>query len=187
MNSTSESLLLRLKSAEDQQAWSKFVELYTPLIFYWARRIGLQTNDAADLAQDVLTLIFEKLSAFDYQSGKSFRGWLRTVTLNRFRQQLRKKSIGAKPVTQSVLGQIADPAAAESTWDLNYQQSLVSRAMELLRPEFQPQTWAAVKQYVFDGDPAAVAAKKNGISIWTVYAGKARLMTRLREQLDGLL
>ncbi len=187
MDSTSESLLLRLRSGRDQNDWTTFVELYTPLIFYWARKIGLQTNDAADLAQEVLTLAFQKLPSFEYDASKSFRGWLRTVTLNRYRETLRKKSIGAAPATHSVLASIAQPGAAESTWDLNYQQALVGRAMQILESEFQPTTWAALKRYVFDGQPAADAAKENGLSIWTVYAAKSRLMSRMRETLDGLL
>lgn len=178
---------MRLKSSQDQQAWATFVELYTPLIFYWARRIGLHTNDAADLAQDVLTLVFQKLPSFEYQPDRSFRSWLRTVTLNRYRESLRRRTVGAKGATDSVLEKMASPNSAESTWDLSYQQSLVSRAMELLQDEFQPQTWSALQQYVFGGASAAAAAKENGLSVWTVYAAKSRLMSRLREQLEGLL
>jgi len=190
MDSTSESLLLRLRSGSDQNAWARFVELYTPLIFFWARRTGLQTNDAADLVQDVLTLAFQKLPTFQYDADKSFRGWLRMVTLNRYREKLRKRSIGATPATQSVLASIAQNGSsfsAESTWDLNYQQSLVARAKQLIESEFQPATWKALQQYVFEGRPAAEAAEENGLSVWTVYAGKSRLMSRLRETLDGLL
>lgn len=164
-----------------------FVELYTPLIFYWARRTGLQTNDAADLVQDVLTLVFQKLPAFDYDSSRSFRGWLRTVTLNRFREKLRKQSIGANPATQSLLARIEQPGSAESTWDLNYQQSLIRHATDLLEGEFQPKTWAALQSYVFDQVPADRAASEHGLSTWTVYAAKSRLLSRLRETLEGLM
>lgn len=48
MNTTSESLLVRLQQhAEsdnahiDQRAWETFVGLYTPLRFFWARKVGL--------------------------------------------------------------------------------------------------------------------------------------------------
>lgn len=187
MESTSESLLLRLRSKHDQRAWATFVELYTPLIFYWGRKIGLQANDAADLVQDVLTLACQKIPAFEYDSDGSFRGWLRTVTLNRYREKLRKKSIGAAPTTQSALASIEQPSQAESTWDLNYQQALIQRAMEIVEHEFQPATWRALKNYVLEGIPAATAAANHDVSVWTVYAAKSRLMTRLRETLDGLL
>ena len=187
MNSTSESLLIRLKSARDHYAWSRFVELYTPLIFYWARKIGLETNDAADLAQDVLAIVFQKLPEFEYDCSGSFRGWLRTITLNKQREHLRRKSVGAHGVSQSVLADVAGANEAESAWDLNYKQALVSRAMEMMESEFQPGTWKALKQYVIDGKSAKEVAAASGLSVWTIYAAKSRLMTRLRDELDGLL
>lgn len=187
MDSTSESLLLRLRSGDDQNAWTTFVELYTPLIFYWSRKSGLQTNDAADLVQDVLTLAFQKLPSFQYDADKSFRGWLRTVTLNRLREKLRRKSIGATPATQSVLASMTGGESAESTWDLDYQRSLIQRANALLKSEFQPATWKALQKYVFEGHSANQAAKEFGVSVWTIYAAKSRFMSRMREILDGLL
>ena len=74
---------MRLKSPDNGLAWSRFVELYTPLIYFWARKCGLQSPDAADLVQDVLTLLVDKLPEFQYDRSGSFRGWLRTVTLNK--------------------------------------------------------------------------------------------------------
>ena len=187
MQSTSESLLLRLRGSKNEQAWQTFVELYTPLIFYWARRSGLKTNDAVDLVQDVLTLVFQKLPSFEYDKSRSFRSWLRTVTINRYRESLRKKSIGAKPATESVLAQHMAPDAAQSTWDLNYQQGLIRHAMNMLAEEFEPPTWKALRSYVIDGKSAKEAAALHGLSVWTVYAAKARFMKRLRETVEGLL
>ena len=77
MNTTSESLLIRLhdgSSVTRGDAWASFTKLYTPLIFYWARKTGLQSQDAADLVQEVMTIVFQKLGQFEYDAQKSFRG-----------------------------------------------------------------------------------------------------------------
>src|SRR5687768_5078078 len=79
MNETSASLLERLRRPADAEAWSRFVELYTPVLFAWARGVGLQDADAADLVQDVLAGLLRSLPTFQYDPGKSFRAWLRTV------------------------------------------------------------------------------------------------------------
>ena len=42
MHTTSPSLLQRLRGPVDNEAWTLFVKLYTPLLFYWARKLGLQ-------------------------------------------------------------------------------------------------------------------------------------------------
>ena len=55
MLSTSITLLERVRSPADNAAWSRFVELYAPLLTHWAKRAGLGDSDAADAVQDVLT------------------------------------------------------------------------------------------------------------------------------------
>jgi RNA polymerase sigma-70 factor (ECF subfamily) len=83
MHTTPPSLLERLRQPAEQQAWERFVELYTPLIYYWAHRVGLEGHDAADLVQDVFTVLVQKLPEFHYDPQKSFRSWLHTVTSTR--------------------------------------------------------------------------------------------------------
>lgn len=74
MTNTSPSLLKRLRRPEDQAAWDRFVELYTPLLYDWARRMHLQEADAADLLQEVFAVLVQELPRFDYDAQKSFRG-----------------------------------------------------------------------------------------------------------------
>jgi len=87
MHSTSPSLLERVRQRSDGEAWGRFVALYTPLLFFWARKCGLQEEDAADLTQEVFAALVEKLPAFTYDPHRSFRSWLRTVTLNLWRDR----------------------------------------------------------------------------------------------------
>ena len=176
---------MRLRSAEDAQAWGQFVDLYTPLLFYWSRKTGLNSQDAADLVQDVLTIVFQKLPSFRYDQSKSFRGWLRMVTLNRFREHCRKRKIVCEEASDSDLQQLAE--TAQSIWDLEYKQQLVAQAMTLLEPEFKPATWAAVRDFVLTKENAATIAKRHGVSVWTVYSAKTRFLSLLREQLEGLI
>ena len=191
MNTTSESLLFRLQDAPDgevdQNAWEKFVQLYTPLMFHWARKVGLQQSDAADLVQDVLSIVFRRLPEFQYDTSGSFRGWLRMVTLNKFREKKRKRVTEVSIASNSVLEQIASLQRAESTWDLDYGQMLLQQTMELMESDFQPGTWQALRAVMAEGMTVDQAAEATGVSIWTIYSAKARLMKRLREELKGLL
>ena len=92
---TPASLLERLRRPTDEAAWDRFVRLYTPLIYTWARRAGLQSADAADLVKEVLTTLVRTLPEFTYQKQQSFRAWLRTVTLNKWRDRCRR--LAARP------------------------------------------------------------------------------------------
>ena len=190
MATTSESLLLRLQNLgtrTDQKAWERFVSLYTPLIFYWARRTGLQQNDASDLVQDVLTKVFLKLPDLKYDRSKSFRGWLRKVTLNRYREIGRRKSSRAENASASFIEKLVPVEQAESTWDIDYAKLLVSQAMEGMQSDFDAATWHALQRVMKNSETVDQAAKATGVSPWTIYSARSRLMKRLRDELDGLL
>src|SRR5262245_6513796 len=104
MVTTSDSLLERLRRP-DCNAWVRFVQLYTPLLHRWAGQLGLQDADAADLVQDVFSILVQKLPEFVYDPARSFRGWLRTVLIHRWHNWPRR---GAVPLSADL--PISDPA-----------------------------------------------------------------------------
>src|SRR5438128_12285057 len=108
MHTTSVSLLERLRQPDAHAAWERFVDLYTPLLFYWARRVGLQESDAADLVQDVFTILVQKLPEFHYDRSHSFRSWLHTVLLNKWRKLRRRQPSSPQPGDAS-LASLANP------------------------------------------------------------------------------
>lgn len=62
---TRQSLLVRLRNPRDEQAWAEFVAIYAPLIDRVARANGLQSADAADLAQEVFRAVAGAIDRFD--------------------------------------------------------------------------------------------------------------------------
>ena len=183
---TPASLLKRLRRPTDPAAWARFVELYTPLLYAWARRAGLQQADAADLVQDVLALLFQKLPEFAYDRRRSFRNWLYTVTLNKLRENRRRRG----PVAVgdgTALADVAGPDELGALEEAEYRRHLVQQALHALRGEFPATTWKAFQEYVMAGQPAELVAAGLGLRVGTVYAAKSRVLTRLRCELDGLL
>ena len=187
MTTTSASLLIRLREPTDREAWSRFVQLYGPLIFKWARRTGLQPEDASDLVQDVMALMVRKLPAFRYDKSRSFRSWLKTVTINKWRETCRRRSLPMSDGTSSDLERLPDQHENHDFWEREYRQHVISRAMELMQHEFQPATWQACRRYVLEEASPDELAQEYGLSVWTIYSAKSRLLKRLREELDGLL
>jgi RNA polymerase sigma-70 factor (ECF subfamily) len=183
MHTTSVSLLDRLRRPADQWAWARFVDLYTPLLFHWARRTGLQEADAADLIQDVFRVLVEKLPEFQYDRHRSFRGWLRTVLLNHWRTSLRRRA--GQPLDEND-ARLAQPDDVEALTQREYRGYLAGRALQVMRTDFQPATWQACWEHVARGRPAAEVAAQLGLTVKAVYLAKARVLRRLREELDGL-
>ncbi|MCA9166655.1 MAG: sigma-70 family RNA polymerase sigma factor [Planctomycetales bacterium] len=185
MNSTSASLLERLCAEPDAAAWERFVQLYTPLLFYWTLSSGLARHDAEDLVQDVFEVLLRKLPEFQYDASKGFRNWLRTITMNKWRDSQRRaaKRIQAKSIDDM----------GECDWELpelteqEYRQGLTDRALQLVAPEFTSTTWTAFRKTAIEGlDPAEVATEL-GISRNAVYVARSRVLGRLRKELAGLL
>jgi RNA polymerase sigma-70 factor (ECF subfamily) len=185
MNTTSVSLLQRLRRPEEAGAWERFVQLYTPLIYHWACRAGLQESDAADLVQDVFILLLQKLPEFDYDRHGSFRGWLRTVTLNLWRTRLRRRSLPTEPGASP--DGVAAPDGVAELAEVEYRDQLTRRALELLRTDFEPTTWRAFWECVVNARPTAEVAAELGMSAGAVRTAKCRVLARLRQELDGLL
>jgi len=186
MNTTSVTLLERLQRPTEPEAWGRFVALYTPLLFYWVRRAGLRGEDAADLVQDVFTVLVEKMPEFEYDRRKSFRSWLRTVTLNKWRDRQRQLAARPQPielVSVTGLGNLEHDDLFEET---EYRRQLVSRALELLEPEFRPKTWLAFREHAIEGRSAPEVSTDLGVSVGAVYAAKCRVLARLREFLSDL-
>lgn len=63
--STSVSLLERVRQ-NDASAWRRFVQLYGPLTYAWARRYGFQSEDAADVMQETLIAVNRAIGEFDF-------------------------------------------------------------------------------------------------------------------------
>src|SRR5215510_6545321 len=91
MHSTPASLLDRLRTPTDLDAWQKFVRLYTPFLCHLAKRRGMQQSDAADLIQEVFAQLLKALPEFRYDSQRSFRAWLAVVVGNKWRELNRKR------------------------------------------------------------------------------------------------
>jgi RNA polymerase sigma-70 factor (ECF subfamily) len=186
MDTTPPSLIERLRERGDEEAWTRFVKLYTPLVLYWARRLGLRNPDAADLVQDVFVVLVQKLPEFRYDPHKSFRAWLRTVVVNKWRENSRRAgpALGAGEAGLSDLAGLDDP---EAFGEAEHRQYLANRALQLMQTDFQPATWKAFCAHVIDGCPAVEVARELGLSVKAVYLAKARVLRRLRQELDGLM
>ena len=69
-SSTSLSLLQRLKD-QDSEVWGRLVDLYGPLVFLWCRRLGLNREDAKDVAQEVWVAVAANIGSFRRQRPKT--------------------------------------------------------------------------------------------------------------------
>jgi RNA polymerase sigma-70 factor, ECF subfamily len=183
-----DGLLERLRRCGSRADWERFVELYSPLLEHWARRLS-PPEDAADLVQDVLILVMQKLQSFAGGGDRSFLAWLRTVMRNRWRDLARRAA--ARPcATDSAAVEASEAVGQEKVIDefaeTESRKLLVRRALQIMQCDFEPATWKACWESVAADRPAADVAAELGVSVDVVYAASYRVIRRLRAELAGM-
>ena len=190
-DSTASSLLHRVKQ-RDGEAWSRFAKVYTPLVYGWARRGGLQQNDAADIVQDVFRTVFDKIDDFRHEGASSnFRGWLWAITRNRVRLFYRQAgprpdAVGGSDAAHQ-MQQVPDLFESESDpSNANEQAAILDRALQLIRNDFSEQSWDAFRRVAIGGESATDVAADLGLSPSAVRQAKYRVLCRLRDEMAGM-
>jgi len=186
MHTTSPTLLERLRGARDETAWGRLVDLYTPLLFTWARRRGEAEEDAADLIQEVFVTLVQTLPTFQPARTGSFRKWLRTILLNKLRDRKRRAARLEKALAER-LPEEELPDDAERFWEEDFQQELARRALQIMQADFAPSTWKACWETVVRGRSLDEVAHELGITRNAAYIARCRVLRRLRQELNGLV
>jgi RNA polymerase sigma-70 factor, ECF subfamily len=192
VNPTSLSLLDRLKVAPpDASDWNRLQGIYLPLIRRWIARVPGLGDESADLAQEVLIVVFRQVPRFDRRREGSFRAWLRQVTVNKIRRYLgkrrRRPAVGLEPVGD-FLERLSDPnndLARE--WDREHDTHVVQQLLAVVQHDFSPTTWNAFRRFGIDGVPAGRVAAELCLSENAVILAKSRVFKRLREEAGDLL
>jgi len=193
MNETSLSLLNRLRRSPESESWDRLVDLYAPLIRAWLRKYDVQDSDADDLVQEVLLAVSKDLSKFEHggQPG-AFRGWLKAILVNRLRKFWRSRDhrpqAGGDSDIDARLAQLDDPSSDLSLiWNREHDQYVLRQLLALAEPHFAPNTWTAFCRVALDGAKPDVVAEEMGISRNAVVIAKCRVLSRLRQESEGLI
>ncbi len=188
---TSTSLLDRIR-CHDREAWVRFVSLYCPLIYDGCRRYGVQPADADDVAQEVLRSVSHAICNFkNDRQGDSFRGWLYRIVQNKVRDHFRRATRRPHAVGGSDFQLSLDQLPAELSDDSVANDSggdpVLSRALELIRSEFQERTWSAFWRLTVQGHSAAEIAADLDMTTNAVRQAKFRILQRLRTEFGDLI
>ena len=192
MSPTSLSLLHRLQHAKPAASdWQRLNDIYLPLIRSWVLRVSDIGDEANDLAQEVLVVLFRKLPTFERQRDGSFRAWLRQITLNRVRafwKTRQKRPRAGLSDAEQLFSQLEDPNSdLARQWDQDHDRHVFQKLLAVVKADFEPNTWEAFTLFGLDGRPAARVAEQLEMSESTVVQSKFRVLKRLREEAGELM
>jgi RNA polymerase sigma factor (sigma-70 family) len=181
--------LARLRKGKDAGAWRLFVELYTPLIYRFCHRRGLQDADAEEVTQAVMARVFLAIGKFAYDPERGrFRNWLGVIAIHeisRYRQRAARPGQGIGGGEGESLAERI-PGPDESDWLEEFNSHVLKTALERIRHEFDEPTWQAF-DWTWIGDvKPATAAKRLGKAVAWIYKARFRVLKRLRVEVEFL-
>lgn len=188
--STSRSLLARLHDGESM-AWYRLVDLYSPLVRYWCRRLGVNEQDVSDLMQDVFQTVAAKLHLFRKdRPSDTFRGWLRTMTRNKvidfFRAQGRYPTAVGGTDALNRMQQVTENLDDDDEGEQVVFSDVLLRSLSAVQGHFEERTWQAFWKVAVEGQDIQDVAEELEMRPGTVRVAKSRVLSRLRRELGDL-
>lgn len=186
--STSVTLLHSLRvRADDEAAWARFVDRYQPLILKWCAGFGLLAPDAADVAQDVMVKLSVNIRDFEYDSQRSFRAWLKTVTHHAWHDWTRKEQRHQHPQeNHEALQSLEARDELIQRLQREYDSEVLELAVLRVQLRVTRQVWQAFEMTAFEGISGIEAAKQLKMDVAKLYVHKSRVTKFLQEEIQRI-
>jgi len=179
MDSTSATLLDRVRDAADARAWGEFFDLYFPLLRHYARRRGLAETEAEEVAQDCMHTLAKKMKGLEYDPARGrFRGYLKTMVDRRIIDMRRRRV--ARQARTGELECVLTDEESEGLWDRLWLREHLLTCIDRLGERVGEQTVKAFKLYALEDRPVEEVCRRLEMSANQVYLAKTRMIRRLR-------
>lgn len=189
------SLLHAIQSGRGTEAWELFCARYQPRIAAWCARWGGSAEDAEDVVQETLLLVFRNIVDFQYNPSLSFRAWLKTVARRVSMDAAERERRFRKPPVP--LGQTRPDLVAESPHEIaagEYNalldqiadQELLNLAAHHTRQRVSPLVWQCYERAELLHEPRDRVAAALGISDGFLRVNISRVRQMIRDEASRL-
>lgn len=198
---TSASLIERLQRQADASAWNRgwrdFFSAYYPVIVRLACRRGIPTNEASDVAQEVLSGIAQNIAEYRYDPEVcQFKTWLFRVANNRiadyFRRRNRSGRLVDSPGAEELeLDAIADPngLGPDAACERVFEQELLNSALERVAHRVKPMNMRLYMYHVIAGNDVEQTVahfRDGGVKSADVHLARHRIQALVDAELASL-
>jgi RNA polymerase sigma-70 factor (ECF subfamily) len=184
MTNTTTELLAGLRQSENRGAWGEFDRRYRPILIAFIRRMGLNENDAADVAQDTLACFVQdyRRNRYDREQGR-LRSWLIGIARCRLADLRRATGRRRELRGESAIEGLSDQCDADLIWETEQRRFMFQQAIGELREttRFNVRTIEAFEGIVLRGEAVDSVAQRTGLTAQEIYNAKNRVVEKLRE------
>ncbi len=182
-DTTSPTLLSRVRDPADTAAWREFDSRYGELVLRYCRRRGLQHSDAEDVRQMVMLKVSKALRDFKYdpQRGR-FRGFLWRIVRNENLRYVTRPNTAPNRVDThgSRTAEPVAPRDRDDVWEEEWTHHHLRLAMRRIRETFDPRS-VSVFESLLSGEAVDAVAGQTGMTTDAVHKVKQRVRNRLKE------
>lgn len=183
---TSTVLLQALRDHGNDRAWEQFERRYRTMLWSFCLKLGLQSADAQDAAQEAITAFIEAYQAgrYDREKGR-LRSWLFGIAHRKAidirRRRGREVVVSDKTDGSMFLGAVESPDEAAQLWEQEWQAAVLRACMEGVRREVNAATFEAFELQVLHEKPVEEIAGRLSMTPHAVHCAKSRVLARIRE------
>ncbi len=170
---------------DDTSGWRHLVESYRPFVRDQLVRHGVEATSAEDVSQQVLTIVWRKLPEFERQGTGSFRAWLRSITINCFRdflksRQYRSRAVGGTDMLD-LAAKMEDPHGEFThIWNRDHARHVVEELLTAVTPEFTAKSIEIFRRLAIDQESVGKVAADLGMTKNAVVVARSRVFRRLK-------
>lgn len=186
---TTTALLNDLMDPAKERVWSEFDDRYRPILFGFARRLGLEAEDAADAAQEALARFVRSFRAGEYDRARGrLSSWLVGIARHCVADAARQRATQRVVAGASAIAEIvAREDELESIWQAERQREILRRAMaSLADSRMDERTISAFELVALHDAPAEQVGRQLNMTTDEVYVAKHRCLKRLRTIIQSL-
>ena len=181
---TTTQLLEALHEGSNESVWLEFDRRFRPIVYALARRLDLDEDRAADVAQQTMTEFHRDYRAGRYDRGRGrLRCWIIGIARHRALDALRDRARQRGWRGESALSAHPDPVDLDRIWDEESDRIMFQQALQSLRDttRAEPRTLQVFERVALDAVPPRVVAEEFDLGVDEVYRIKNRVTKRLRE------
>ena len=180
---TSATLLARLRSGDDEYAWREFDGRYGDMILRFCFRSGLQLPDAEDVRQLVMLRLSNALGTFEYSPERGrFRNYLGRIVKNEIARKIGRPRATHERVVdlgEELGGPPGLDAASDERWEQEWMHHHLRVGMRRIRQTYEPRS-VQIFERLLEGDSVRQVAERFGTSEQAVHKVKQRIRNMLK-------
>ncbi len=99
---TRQTLLGRIQNQSDETSWNDFIAIYQKFIYAIIRQMNIRPDDAEDITQTVLLVLWNKLPEMEVKEIRHFRNWVASISRNCVIDYIRKQQRQAERLQEAI-------------------------------------------------------------------------------------